>query len=100
MTRALPSPGSGSFLRTYPLSFRRQFIKDGYILDFYCPKAALAIEIDGGQHYTEEGLEYDSNRTAYLNQKGIEVLRFTNTDIQKRFKAACEQIDEMVRRRI
>ncbi|MBO4873487.1 MAG: DUF559 domain-containing protein [Lachnospiraceae bacterium] len=89
-----------TFLRSYAIPFRKQFVKDNYILDFYCSKASLAIEIDGGQHFSEEDLEYDKKRTENLQLKNIEVLRFTNTDIQIRFKAVCEKIDETVKRRI
>ena len=89
-----------TFLKAYPQSFRRQFTKDDYILDFYCPKAKLAIELDGSQHYSEEGLAYDRRRTEYLSNKGILVLRFTNADINMRFHAVCEEIDRKVQGRI
>ncbi len=89
-----------TFLRSYPVSFRKQFIKDRYILDFYCPSAKLAAEIDGGQHYSEEGLEYDESRTKALERFGIKVLRFTNTDIHHRFHEVCEMIDENIKRRM
>ena len=85
-----------SFLRAHPASFRRQFIIDPYILDFYCPQVKLAIEIDGGQHYSEKGMEHDTNRTKWLEDKGVRVLRFLNTDITNRFKYVCENIDEVV----
>ena len=88
------------FLRSYDVSFRRQFVKDSYILDFYCPKAKLAIEIDGGQHFTDEGLEYDAKRTEYLKSLGIEVVRVTDADVSKRFQLVCEMIDENVKRRL
>ena len=89
-----------TFLRSYPTSFRKQFVKDGYILDFYCPQVLLAIEIDGGQHYSDEGIEYDRNRETVLSAYGIKILRFTNADITKRFRAVCEMIDDTVKGRI
>ena len=58
--------------------FRRQHACGPYILDFYCPEAALAIELDGGQHYDEVTSEYDERRTAFVRARGIEVLRFPN----------------------
>ena len=87
------------FLRSYDPPFRRQFVKDGYILDFYCSKARVAIELDGGQHYSEEGLEYDKKRREYLESKNIEVIRYTNADIDRRFKAVCEDIDGKIRKK-
>ena len=64
----------------------------GYILDFYCADVHLAVEIDGGQHFTDTGRSYDENRTAVLTQNGITVLRFTNTDIEHRFDTVCDEI--------
>ena len=52
-----------------------------YIVDFYCPSAQLVIEIDGGQHYTEEGQAQESRRDAFLNDIGLSVLRFSNLDV-------------------
>ena len=89
-----------TFLKPYQPSFRRQFIIEKYILDFYCPSAKLAIEIDGAQHYSDEALEYDQNRTNRLNRLGIMVLRFTNVDIQRRFQAVRELIDFEVKGRM
>ena len=58
--------------------FRRQHSVGAFILDFYCPAERLAVELDGAQHDTREGIEDDENRTAYLNEFGIKVLRFKN----------------------
>ena len=82
-----------NFLRKYPLQFRRQYVVSRFILDFYCHKARLAIELDGSQHYDAEALEKDSERTQYLNSLGIKVLRFTNLDVLHRFRSVCEAID-------
>ena len=87
------------FLREYPVRFYRQRPVDRYILDFYCPAAKLAVELDGGQHFESEGQAHDETRTQYLNALGIEVLRFTNTQIQKEFEAVCTVIDLAVKRR-
>jgi very-short-patch-repair endonuclease len=51
--------------------FRRQFRVGHYVLDFYCPKHKLAVELDGAGHFTDEGKEYDAKRTEYLNSVGI-----------------------------
>jgi very-short-patch-repair endonuclease len=61
--------------------FRRQYGVGPYILDFYCIKKKMAIEIDGGSHFTPEGKAYDNERDDYLNELNISVLRFTNHEI-------------------
>lgn len=65
----------------YGVKFRRQFSIENYILDFYAPSHQLAIEIDGGQHYEEQGEKKDKIRTGRLNALGIRVLRFSNTEV-------------------
>ena len=59
--------------------FLRQFSIGHYIVDFYCHKHKLAIELDGAGHFKEEGNEYDARRTEFLNSEGITVIRFENT---------------------
>ena len=88
------------YLRNYPYQFRRQVTFGNYILDFYCAEAKLAVELDGSQHYSEEGLRYDENRTAYLNGIGIRVIRFSNTDIMRNLAGVCETIDAQIHDRI
>ena len=88
-----------TFLRSYPIKFYKQKIIDGFIVDFYCDSAKLVIEIDGSQHYTEQGLAYDLERSAIIEQYGIMVLRFTNTDINVRFRQVCEHIHNTVESR-
>ena len=65
----------------YGLQFYRQKPLGNYIVDFYCPSAQLVVEIDGGQHYTEQGQAQDSRRDAFLNDMGLSVLRFSNFDV-------------------
>ncbi len=84
------------FLRNHPLRFRRQKQFARYIVDFYCSSAKLVIEIDGSQHYTEDGLLHDESRTAYLESIGLHVLRFTNYDIDQRFESVCQQINAVL----
>jgi very-short-patch-repair endonuclease len=67
--------------------FRRQHPCGPYIVDFYCARRALAIELDGGQHYEPRQQEYDERRTAFLQRAGIRVLRFP-TDLVFREGAA------------
>jgi len=61
--------------------FRRQYSVGNYILDFYCPKARLGIEIDGSQHFETKAIEYDTIRSQSLSKAGIQILRFTNTEV-------------------
>ena len=61
--------------------FRRQHSVDYYILDFYCPAKKLAIELDGSPHDTDQGYKNDKERTKYLNDLEIKVIRFENKDI-------------------
>ena len=74
------------------LKFRRQFPCPPYVLDFYCAELKLAIELDGGQHYETAGLIHDQRRTRYLNQKGIEVARFSNLEVIQQMDDVLEQI--------
>jgi very-short-patch-repair endonuclease len=85
------------FLRNYDVPFHRQIVKGKYILDYYCSKAKLAIELDGGGHYTDSQKEADDKRTAELNKHGIEVLRFSNLDVDKNFYEVCTVIDEKIK---
>ncbi len=88
------------FLREYPVRFRRQRIIERFIADFYCSAAKLVIEIDGAQHFTVTGKEYDQIRTDILKRYGLAVLRFTNAEIDQHFREVCMRIDNMVQRRI
>jgi len=58
--------------------FRRQHSVGKYILDFYCASEKLAIELDGAGHYTGRGIENDRERTSFIEQFGINVIRFEN----------------------
>ena len=88
------------FLRTYPVRFQRQKTIDGFIVDFYCYKAKLVIEIDGSQHYTDEVIIYDEKRTQVLNKYNLEVLRFSNLDVDKNFYGVCAMIEKTIGERI
>ena len=85
------------YLRTYPVKFLRQKIIGKYIVDFYCAKAKLIVEVDGSQHYEEKGMEYDAERTAFLEQYGIRVLRIPNNEVNKNLSGVCEYIDLAVK---
>jgi len=84
------------FLKTYPIQFKRQYPIGNYIVDFYCYKAQLVIDLGGSQHCTPEGIEYDKRRTEFLHQQGLYVLRLSNRDVSEQFRAVCENIDRAV----
>ncbi len=88
------------FLRFYPVKFYKQRIIDNYIVDFYCHKARLVIELDGSQHYTEQGATSDAERTAVLENYNLFVLRFSNNEIDTQFERVCRIIDNIIRERI
>ena len=88
------------FLSKYKLRWYKQRTISNYIVDFYCAGAKLVIEIDGSQHYSEDGVEYDEIRTRELEKLGLKVLRFLNSDVDCRFEAVCNCIDEAVKERV
>ncbi|WP_353171994.1 endonuclease domain-containing protein [Acinetobacter rudis] len=63
------------------LKFRRQHVIQPYIVDFYCHEIGLVIELDGSQHNTEDGKEYDAERTKFLEALGLTVVRYWNHDV-------------------
>ena len=77
--------------------FRRQHSIGNYILDFFCPSANLAIELDGGQHFTQEGREYDAVRDEFLWSVGITVLRYANNLIFENLEGVLEDVREHLR---
>ena len=88
------------FLRDYPVKFYKQRIIEHCIVDFYCYAAKLVLEIDGKQHYQEEGLASDAERTAMLEKHGLKILHIENAEIDFRFQAACKMIQEEIQKRL
>ena len=86
------------FLRYYPVRFQRQKAIGNYIADFYCAKARLVIELDGGGHYTAELARKDEMRTKDLESMNLTVVRICNLDIDRNFSGVCEYIDLAVKR--
>ena len=80
------------------LKFRRQHPIDRFIVDFYCAKAKLVIEVDGDSH--AEQIEYDQVRTEYLNSRGYHVIRFTNREVFNQCEAVLQQIADECRRQV
>ena len=88
------------FLRKYPVKIYKQRIIGKFIVDFYCASARLVIELDGSQHYEPQGLAYDAERSQFLISLGLEILRFSNRDIDRDFRNVCEQIDLIIQKRL
>lgn len=87
-------------MKDYPVRFQRQKVIDNFIVDFYCHKARLIIELDGSGHFFEEQMDYDNKRTYFLEKNNLKVLRFTNLEIDKEFYEVCTIIDKEVNSRI
>ena len=71
------------------MKFRRQYPMAPYVLDFYCREERLGIELDGGQHN-----ESDKKRTAFLESKGIRIIRFWNNDVLQETEVVLEQLHD------
>ena len=87
-------------MREYPEKFTRQKVLGKYIADFYYAAAKLVIELDGGGHYNPESAWKDVQRTKILENYGLKVIRFCNTDIDKNFYGVCTVIDTEVKQRL
>ena len=85
------------FLRDYPVRFLRQKVIDNYIVDFYCNKARLVIELDGSQHYEPNAMIKDTIRTGKIEGRNLTVIRIPNNAINENFRGVCEYIDNFVR---
>lgn len=84
-----------SYLRCKQLEgckFRRQYGVGKYVVDFYCPKLKLAIEVDGDSHFYPGAQEYDQKRQKYIESFGIRFLRCTNTDVYENIDGVLEEI--------
>ena len=88
------------FLRDYPERFLRQKVIDNYIVDFYCHRARLIIELDGSQHYEDAGARKDAIRTEQLENRNLTVIRIANNEVNQNFRGVCEYIDLFVQRAV
>ena len=80
------------FLKTLPVTVHRQKIIGPYIVDFYIADAKIVIELDGSQHYENEGIRKDAERDAFLRSQEMIVLRYSNSDINNNFRGVCQDI--------
>ena len=88
------------YLRKCEVRFLRQKVIDNYIVDFYCSKLNLIIELDGSQHYEEKGLKYDRIRTQKLETRQLTVIRIPNNEIWNNFDGVCEYIDNYIKQNL
>ena len=88
------------YMAKHTVRWYKQRIIDNFIVDVYCSKAKLVVELDGSQHFTEQGEAYDKERTAILESYGIKVVRFSNYDVDSNFEGVCLEIDRIVKERL
>lgn len=74
------------------VKFRRQFSVGQYVIDFYCPKYQLGIEVDGGQHYDTKSMQQDAFRTKKLSEAEVRIIRFSNLDVLNNIDGVCQEI--------
>ena len=82
------------YLRYIKPQWRRQAVVEGYILDFYCRRLKLGIELDGSQHFSQDGRAYDAVRTDFLRSMDIQIIRFANSQIADQFPQVCKAIEQ------
>lgn len=80
--------------RFYSYNFKRQHSVGNFIVDFYCPLKKLAIELDGSQHL--DNVEYDKERTNFLESLGIKVIRFWNNEVNENLYGVLLKIKEQL----
>lgn len=88
------------YLKTYPIRWQRQKPIGRFIVDFYCAKARLVVELDGGGHYEQQQQNEDLQRTQELEHEGLMVIRFSNLEVDRMFLEVCTRIDQVVRQRV
>ena len=84
------------FLWTHSVRFSRQKILGKYIVDFYSAEAKLVIELDGSQHYENNAMEKDEERTAFLEGYGLKVIRIPNNEVNRNFTGVCECLETVI----
>ena len=88
------------FLRTFPVRFQRQKAIGNYIVDFYCAKARLVIELDGSQHYCKNNIIKDEIRSEKLEEFNLTVIRIPNNEVDENFSGVCEYIETAVKNKM
>ena len=80
------------FLKNLPVTVNRQKVMGNYIADFYCASAKIIIELDGSQHYSAENKLHDKERDDFFKSLGINVLRYSNLELNNNFESVCADI--------
>jgi len=84
------------YLRTFKFRILRQKPINNFIVDFFCAQLKLVIEVDGESHFTDEGKDYDWERTQILEGYGLKVLRFSNDEVLQDWEGVCRRIEEEI----
>ena len=84
------------YLKQLPVTVHRQKVIGPYIVDFYVAQAKLVIELDGSQHFEEDGQRNDAQRDAFLQQQGLTVIRIPNNEVNRNLAGVCEYIESFV----
>lgn len=87
------------FLSNYPINFVNQKIIGNYIVDFFCNKVRISIELDGSQHTSPAAKKYDQVRSTYLEMLEIKELRYPNSLLWSNFEGVCEDIHNEIQKR-
>ena len=74
--------------------FFRQYGIGSYIADFYCPALKVVVEVDGGQHYSEDGKIYDDQRDKFFRTLDIRTIRFNNLDVLRNLEGVVENLQK------
>jgi len=82
--------------RVKNVKFRRQHSIGPYIVDFYAPQVKLAIEVDGPTHYEENAIEFDKERTKFIESNGIKVIRFTNNEVYTNIDGVLTVVENII----
>jgi len=80
------------------LKFRRQHPYEHYVLDFFCVEHQLVVELDGSVHDVLDQAAYDEERTSFLNESGLHVIRFRNEEVKKNLSSVLQKIIEITAR--
>ena len=87
-------------LKRLPVQVYRQYVIESYIVDFFCRKTRLVIEVDGAQHRSLEGMKYDEKRSNRIEKYDILVIRFSNADIEHNLKNVGQYIENIIQERL
>ena len=87
-------------LKRLPVQIYRQYVIESYIVDFFCRKARLVIEVDGAQHRSLEGMKYDEKSSSRIEKYDILVIRFSNLDIERNLKNVGQYIENIIQERL